>query len=95
MSRIMGSPNKTPSFSRHLSSFLGEDRGNVLERRGEKKRYRYRFRDPLMQPFAILAAIANRLIPEEYQRELFDVEDSMDGWGDVMMQVTSDDVVEE
>lgn len=91
MSRIMGSPFKTPSFSRQLSSFLGESRGCILERRGEKKRYRYRFRDPLMQPFAILAATAKKLIPEEYQRELFDVDDEMDVWGDVMMQVTSDD----
>ena len=47
-----------------------------------------------MQPFAILAAIAKKLIPEEYQRELFDVDDEMDVWGDVMMQVTSDDVEE-
>ena len=94
MSRIMVSPNKTPSFSRHLSGFLEERRGCVLERRGEVKRYRYRFRDPLMQPFAILAAIANGLIPEEYQRELFDVADEMEGWGDVMMQVTLDDVDE-
>jgi Cdc6-like AAA superfamily ATPase len=95
MSRIMGSTFKTPSFSRQLSSFLGESRGCILERRGEKKRYRYRFRDPLMQPFAILAAIAKKLIPEEYQRELFDVDDEMDVWGEVIMQVTSDDVEEE
>ena len=48
-----------------------------------------------MQPFAILAAIAKNLIPEEYQRELFDVDDEMDVWGEVMMQVASDDIEEE
>jgi hypothetical protein len=58
MSRIMGSPYQIPSFSRHLSNFKQRDRGCVLERRGQPKRYRYRFKDPLMQPFAILAAIA-------------------------------------
>lgn len=95
MSRIMGSNFKTPSFSRQLSSFLGETRGYVLERRGEMKRYRYRFRDPLMQPFAILAAIARDLIPDEYQRELFDVGDEVDVWGEVMMQVSPDNAAEE
>ncbi|MDW5611928.1 MULTISPECIES: AAA family ATPase [Mycolicibacterium] len=95
MSRIMGSNFKTPSFSRQLSSFLGETRGYVLERRGEMKRYRYRFRDPLMQPFAILAAIARELIPDEYQRELFDVGDEVDVWGEVMMQVSPDNAAEE
>jgi Cdc6-like AAA superfamily ATPase len=92
MSRIMGSPYKTPSFSRHISSFLQESRGCVLERRGEVKRYRYRFRDPLMQPFAILAAIANKLIPDEYQRELFDTEGTDADWEDVMAQLNFEDV---
>lgn len=48
-----------------------------------------------MQPFAILAAIADGLIPEEYQRELFDVDDTVDAWGDVMMQVSLDDADED
>lgn len=58
MSKIMGKPYAIPAFSRHLASFLEDDRGCVLQRTGEKKRYLYRFRDPMMQPFAILAAIA-------------------------------------
>jgi hypothetical protein len=74
------------------SSFLQPDRGCVLERRGEKKRYRYRFRDPLMQPFAVLAAIANKLIPEEYQRELFDADDTDADWEGVMSQLTLDEL---
>lgn len=90
MSRIMGSKYEIPSFSRHLSSFLQEDRGCVLERRGEKKRYRYRFRDPLMQPFAILAAIANGLIPDDYQKELFDVDSDDDNWDAAARQLRLD-----
>lgn len=91
MSRIMGSPYKIPSFSRHLSNFMQPDRGCVLERRGEPKRYRYRFKDPLMQPFAILAAIAAKLIPESYQRELFDIEAQASDWDGAARQLTFSD----
>ncbi|SLH35691.1 AAA family ATPase [Mycobacteroides abscessus] len=91
MSRIMGSPYKIPSFSRHLSNFMQESRGCVLERRGEPKRYRYRFRDPLMQPFAILAAIAARLIPDDYQRELFDREARSADWDNAARQLSFSD----
>jgi hypothetical protein len=71
MSRIMGKKYDIPAFSRHLSSFISDDRGCVLLRHGETKRYTYRFKDPMMQPFAILAAIAGGLIPQDYQEELF------------------------
>lgn len=71
MSRIMGKKYDIPAFSRHLSSFISDDRGCVLLRHGETKLYTYRFKDPMMQPFAILAAIAGGLIPQDYQEELF------------------------
>jgi hypothetical protein len=45
-----------------------------------------------MQPFAILAAIANKLIPEEYQRELFDADDTDADWEGVMSQLTLDEL---
>jgi len=91
MSRIMGSPYRIPSFSRHLSNFMQPDRGCVLERRGEPKRYRYRFKDPLMQPFAILAAIASKLIPDDYQGELFDIGVPKPGWDDSARQLSFND----
>lgn len=80
MSKIMGKPYAIPAFSRHLASFLEDDRGCVLQRTGEKKRYLYRFRDPMMQPFAILAAIASGLLPDAYQHELFEAERIGDDW---------------
>ena len=48
-----------------------------------------------MQPFAILAAIAKNLIPRNIRADFFDVDDEMDVWGEVMMQVASDDIEEE
>lgn len=72
LSSILGKKVDIPGFSRHLASFLEDDRGRVLVRRGVPKNYQYRFRDPLMQPYAILAALANGLIPEDFKRQLFD-----------------------
>ena len=57
MSRIMGKAYEIPSFARHLNSFCLAERGPVLRKEGEKHRYRYRFTDPLMQPFVIMKGI--------------------------------------
>lgn len=68
MSKIMGKVYEIPSFARHLSSFCQPKRGNVLRKEGEKHRYRYRFSDPLMQPFVIMKGIiesGNGASPDE------------------------------
>jgi Cdc6-like AAA superfamily ATPase len=51
-----------PSFARHLKEFCGDDRGKLLERRGVTRRFRYRFRDPLMQPFVTLQGVASGML---------------------------------
>lgn len=71
MSRIMGRPYEIAAFAPHLNAFTEVDRGSVLRKEGPKRRYVYRFRNPLLQPFAILAAISDGSIPEDYQNELF------------------------
>ena len=57
MSKIMKRPYEIPRFARHLNSFCQPERGCVLKKEGEKHRYRYRFSDPLMQPFVIMKGI--------------------------------------
>ena len=57
MSKIMKKQYEIPSFARHLNSFCQTERGKVLRKEGEKHRYRYRFSDPLMQPFVIMKGI--------------------------------------
>ena len=78
LSKIMGREYDIPAFSRHLSEFIGESRGAILQRKGEPRKYRFRFRDPLMQPFAIMAALSQGLIPESYQESLFEIGDDAD-----------------
>ena len=59
MSRIMRKRYEIPSFARHLNRFCQPERGSVLRKEGEKHRYRYRFSDPLMQPFVIMKGIVD------------------------------------
>lgn len=72
LSKIMEKEYKIPAFSNHLAQFQTMDRGEVLTRKGSQKNYRYRFRDPLMQPLAIIAAISHNLIPTSYMDEFFE-----------------------
>lgn len=67
MSTIMGGPYEIPSFARHLKEFCTADRGEILERRGEPRKYRYRFRDPLMRPYVTLHALSSGLLPSAYR----------------------------
>jgi hypothetical protein len=62
MSRIMGRRYEIAAFSRHLADFCDKDRGSVLERTGIPRRYRFRFRNPLLQPFVIMCGLADELI---------------------------------
>ncbi len=62
MSKIMGKRYEIAAFSRHLADFCDENRGPVLERMGIPRQYRFRFRNPLLQPFVIMQGLANKLI---------------------------------
>lgn len=51
-----------PSYAPHLKKLSEEERGNLLERVGEKKRIRYRFKSPLMRPYIVMRGIADDFI---------------------------------
>jgi Cdc6-like AAA superfamily ATPase len=53
------------AYMRHLNSFCKDSRGRVLERRGERRRYRFRFSQPIMEPYVIMRGIADGLIKKE------------------------------
>ncbi len=71
MSRIMGRHYGIPAFAPHLDAFTSMDRGSVLRKDGPPRRYRYRFRNPLLQPFSIFAALNAGELPEDYERDIF------------------------
>jgi len=53
------------NFSQHLSEFCDEKRGFILQRISTKRRYRFRFANPLMQPFVIIQGLRDNLIKGE------------------------------
>lgn len=64
LSDILNRQVKIDAFQQHLLKFIEKDRGAVLVRRGKERAYKFRFRDPMMQPYVIMRGIEDGLIPE-------------------------------
>lgn len=62
LSTIMGKAYDIPTFSRHLNEFCLPTRGPILQKKGDKHRFRFRFINPLLQPFVIMKGFASGLI---------------------------------
>lgn len=58
LSKLRGKKCSLPYFSRHLSEFAKEKRGPVIQKYGTHKQHKYRFKNPLMEPFSIIRAIS-------------------------------------
>jgi hypothetical protein len=65
MSRIMGRRIQIPQFARHLKDFCKTSRGAVLTKTGPARRQRFRFSDPLLEPFVVMQGISKGLITTE------------------------------
>ena len=52
-------------FNDNLKDFTQERRGRVLQRLGTERIYRYRFRNPAMQPYVIMAGIREDFLDEK------------------------------
>lgn len=62
MSKIMGKRYEIPNFINNLNLLASEGRGSVLEKIGTPRAYRFRFRDPLLQPYVVMRGIDKGLI---------------------------------
>lgn len=65
LSQIMGKRYDIPNFSQHLDKFSSNDRGNVLEKAGTQRRFRFRFSNPLFQPFVIMRGISDGMLKDD------------------------------
>lgn len=65
MSAIMGKKYDIPAFSRHLKDFAEPQRGPILQKYGTERKFRFRFLNPMMQPYVIMHGLANELVSEE------------------------------
>ena len=62
LSTIAGRRYEIPSFAQHLKEFTEERRGPVLTKSGIPRLYRYKFTEPLLQPYVIMQGIKSKLI---------------------------------
>ncbi len=64
MAILTGRECSVSDIQRHLNEFITDKRKRVLERHGSPRRYRYRFADPMIQPYTIIHSLADKLISE-------------------------------
>jgi len=65
LEQVVGKPIPITTFNKHLKAFCGPQRGCALERTGQNKGYRYRFRDPLLVPFIFMDAVSSGSVYDE------------------------------
>ncbi|MFC7243695.1 AAA family ATPase [Catellatospora aurea] len=66
---VTGKNYQIPAFVRHLTDFCEVTRGPILHKRGTSHKFRYRFLNPLLQPYVLMKAMANGLISAETLKE--------------------------
>jgi len=49
-------------FAFHLGKLIEVDRGPLLYRHGQERRYRYQFTNPLMRPFILMKSISEGIV---------------------------------
>ncbi|MCH7999335.1 MAG: orc1/cdc6 family replication initiation protein [Chloroflexi bacterium] len=65
---IMKRSVEIPAFSRHLHDLCTPGRGAVLQKFGEAHNFRYRFANPLLEPFVLMKGLERRLVGLESVR---------------------------
>src|SRR5262249_50081192 len=64
LSSMLGRNVEIGHLRPQLHELIGDKRGKVIERVGEERGYRYRFADPAMQPYVIMAGIKAGILTE-------------------------------
>jgi Cdc6-like AAA superfamily ATPase len=62
LSKITGKSQAPASFVQHLDELAEPDRGPVLQKRGAPRRYRYRFANPLLQPYVVMRGVSDGVV---------------------------------
>lgn len=60
---ILGRQIDIANYAQHLADFCGEKKGPVLQRTGESRKFRFRFVNPLFQPYVVMKGFASNKIP--------------------------------
>jgi Cdc6-like AAA superfamily ATPase len=70
LSAILGRSVEIANFQNHLKAFIDPKRKQVLHRDGEPRAYRFRFRQPAMQPFVLMKGITDGIVDVDAKRAL-------------------------
>lgn len=78
LSEIMGRPYDIPAFSQHLNELSDSrgTRGPVFQKVGTTRKFRFRFINPLLQPYVIMRGLNDSLISREQVKKLRDASES-------------------
>ena len=64
LNSILGKDVDFADFHKIIKDFTSEKRGSILQQKGADRQYRYRFRNPAMQPFVIMKGIEEGFLNE-------------------------------
>ena len=70
LAHLLDREAKVSLFGQHLKNLCLPTRGAILEQTGVERRYRYRFVEPMMQPFILMNGLRSGSINREQVREL-------------------------
>jgi DNA polymerase III delta prime subunit len=70
MAALWGGDQSASIIPRRLEDFTTAKRGSVLEREGAMRQFKYRFSNPLLQPYAIISSLSEGLITDQQVRAL-------------------------
>jgi len=65
LARIMNKAVKIEAYIRHLDKFSQQERGPVLKKEGQKRKFQYSFVEPMMQPYVLMKGLTEGKITEE------------------------------
>ncbi len=58
------------NYQNHLTLFISEERGQVLQRIGGERAYKFRFRDPAMLPYVIMKGLQSGMVGDDVKSVL-------------------------
>lgn len=61
-SKVRGREMQIANYATHLNEFCNPDRGPALIKSGKRKRYQYRFTNPLLQPLVVMVGVRDKMI---------------------------------
>jgi DNA polymerase III delta prime subunit len=71
LAQLLNRPDAPVSlFGQHLKTLCQEDRGNILEQIGTERKFRYRFREPMMPPYILVQGLKANLITRQQVTDL-------------------------